>query len=169
MPARRDEVQIAANAGLGRVNIAKVMRSVDDPELLVAGGEVENLLVFGQDDECRKPQLGVDGDNVFLRVLHDTRRDFRRGMRGYRAESGHAKSNDGEDAKEKTEPLTVKDAFHRNAPFEMDWPSWNFWSRTERISTKHCTVRRNAVTAPHRAKGRNGYSGSRRADSSKWR
>jgi hypothetical protein len=44
---RGDEIQIAANAGLSRVDIAKVMRAVDDPEFFVAGSEIENLLVLG--------------------------------------------------------------------------------------------------------------------------
>ena len=42
-----DEIQIAANAGLGRVDVAEVVRAVDDPEFLVAGGEIEDLFVFG--------------------------------------------------------------------------------------------------------------------------
>ncbi len=49
--ASGDEIQIAADAGLGRVNVAEVVRPVDDPEFLVAGGEIENLLVLGKDDE----------------------------------------------------------------------------------------------------------------------
>ena len=45
--ARGDEIQIAANAGLGRVDVAEVVRAVDDPEFFIAGGEIENLLVLG--------------------------------------------------------------------------------------------------------------------------
>ena len=45
------EIQIAADTGLGRVDVAEVVRPVDDPEFLVAGGEIENLLVLGKDDE----------------------------------------------------------------------------------------------------------------------
>ena len=45
--AGRDEVEIAANAGLGRVDVAEVVRAVDDPEFLVAGGEIEDLFVVG--------------------------------------------------------------------------------------------------------------------------
>ena len=73
MAARGNEVQIAADAGLGRMHVAEVVRAIDDPEFLVAGGEVENLFVFGKDDERRKAELGADRNNVFLRILHDTR------------------------------------------------------------------------------------------------
>ena len=45
--AGRDEVEIAANAGLGRVDVAEVVRPVDDPEFIVAGGVVEDLFVVG--------------------------------------------------------------------------------------------------------------------------
>src|ERR1700678_861562 len=51
VPARGDEVQVAADAGLGRVNVAKVVRAIDDPEFLVAGSEIEDLFVLGQNDE----------------------------------------------------------------------------------------------------------------------
>src|SRR6266851_9218296 len=44
---RGDEVQIAADAGLGWMHVAEVVRAIDDPEFLVAGGEIENLLVLG--------------------------------------------------------------------------------------------------------------------------
>ena len=45
VPARGDEVQIAPDAGLGRVNVAEVVRTVDDPEFLVACSEIEDLFV----------------------------------------------------------------------------------------------------------------------------
>ena len=101
MAARGDEVQVAADAGLGGVDVAEVVRPVDDPEFLVAGREIENLLVLGQNDERRKPEFGVDGNDVFLRILHDARGGFRRGIRRLRRENGGAKNNDGNDAKEK--------------------------------------------------------------------
>src|SRR5580704_10815068 len=42
-----NQVQVAANAGLGGMNVAEVVRAVDDPEFLVAGGEIEDLFVLG--------------------------------------------------------------------------------------------------------------------------
>src|SRR5579859_5392649 len=44
---RGDEVQIAADASLGWMHVAEVVRAIDDPEFLVAGSEIENLLVLG--------------------------------------------------------------------------------------------------------------------------
>ena len=73
MPAGGDEVQIAANAGLGRMDVAEIVRAVDDPEFFVAGGEIENLFVVGKNDERGKAELGMDGNDVFLRVLDDAR------------------------------------------------------------------------------------------------
>ena len=71
---RGNEIEIAANAGLGRVDVAEVVGAVDDPEFLVAGGEIEDLFVFGKDDECGEAELRANGNNVFLRILHDARR-----------------------------------------------------------------------------------------------
>ena len=85
-----DEVQIAADAGLGGMNVAEIVGPVDDPEVLVAGGEIENLLVLGKHDERRKAELGADGDNVFLRVLHDARRCVSCGARRRRRGKQHA-------------------------------------------------------------------------------
>src|SRR5260370_24259057 len=50
--ARGDEVQIAADAGLRWMDVAEVVRAIDDPEFLVAGGEIENLFVLRQNNEC---------------------------------------------------------------------------------------------------------------------
>ena len=74
MTARGDQVQVAANAGLGRVDIAEVVRAIDDPEFLVAGGEVEDLLVLGKNNECRKAQLGAHRNDVFLGIFDHARR-----------------------------------------------------------------------------------------------
>ena len=49
--AGRDEIQVAADSGLRGMDVAEIVRSVDDPEFLVAGREVENLFFLGQDDE----------------------------------------------------------------------------------------------------------------------
>src|ERR1700733_2515252 len=74
MPTSGNEVQIAADAGLSRVDVAEIVRAVDDPEFLVAGRIVENFLVIGENDQRGKAQLGADGYDVFFRILHDTRR-----------------------------------------------------------------------------------------------
>ena len=53
------------------MDVAEIVRAVDDPEFLVAGREIENLLVVGKNDERREAQLRADGNDVFLGVLHD--------------------------------------------------------------------------------------------------
>ena len=82
MAAGGDEIQVAADAGLGRVNVAEVVRAVDDPEFLVAGGEIENLLVIGKDDQRGEAELGADGNDVFL--SRTSRRARYRSSRGRR-------------------------------------------------------------------------------------
>ena len=71
--ARGNQVQIAANAGLGRMNVAEVVGPIDDPEFLVAGSEVEDLLVIRKDDQRREPEFGANGNDIFLRILDDAR------------------------------------------------------------------------------------------------
>ena len=71
MAAGGDEVEVAADAGLGRVHVAEVVGAVDDPEFAVAGREVEDLLVVGQHDERRKAEFGMDRNDVLLAVLDD--------------------------------------------------------------------------------------------------
>src|SRR6267143_659248 len=51
MPARRDEIEVAAGAGLCRMDIAQIVRAVDDPEFTVAGGEIQYLFFIGKNDE----------------------------------------------------------------------------------------------------------------------
>jgi hypothetical protein len=92
--ARGNEIQIAANTGLGRVNVAEVVRAIDDPEFLVAGCEIEDLLILGKDDQCRESQLGANGNNVFFRILHDTRRSFRCSVHRQARESDSAQDSD---------------------------------------------------------------------------
>ena len=55
------------------MDVAQIMRAVDNPEFLVAGGEVENLFVLGQHDQRRATELGMDGDDIVLAVavLHN--------------------------------------------------------------------------------------------------
>ena len=92
MTACGDEIQIAADTGLRRMDITQIVRTVDDPELLVAGGEVENLLILGKNNERRKAELGPNGDDIFLRVLHDPRGRFRCGVGGRSVEDACAQS-----------------------------------------------------------------------------
>ena len=66
-----DEIEIAANAGLGRMHVAKVVSTINNPEFFIPGGEIENLFVLWENDERRKAELGAHGDNVFPAVLDD--------------------------------------------------------------------------------------------------
>src|SRR5258708_10979417 len=59
------------------MQVAEVVRAVDKPELLVASGRVENLLVRRQHNECREANLGVNGNDVGLGVLHGSRAGIR--------------------------------------------------------------------------------------------
>src|ERR1700683_341499 len=85
MPSGCDEIEVAANAGLGRMHITEIVGAVDDPEFLVPGGEIEDLLVVGQNDERRETEFGPHCDNVFLGVLHHTRALTARTCRKLRA------------------------------------------------------------------------------------
>jgi hypothetical protein len=53
------------------MDIAQVMNAVDNPELLVAGSEIENFLVLGKNDKRRESELGADLDDVLLRIFDD--------------------------------------------------------------------------------------------------
>src|SRR6266849_5423926 len=64
-----DEVEVGANSRLRRMNVAKVVRSVDDPEVLLPSGKIQNFLALRQHNERREADFGVDRDNVLLRVL----------------------------------------------------------------------------------------------------
>src|SRR5215471_6131897 len=55
------------------MDVAEIMPAVYDPELLVAGGEVQNLFVVGENDECGEAQFGAHGNDLFARVGHDAR------------------------------------------------------------------------------------------------
>ena len=72
MTARRDEVQIAFDSGLRRMDITEIVRAIDDPKFAVSGCEIENLLIIRQDDERGEAQLGVNRNDIFSAVLHDT-------------------------------------------------------------------------------------------------
>jgi len=91
-----DEIQVAANPGLPRMNVAKVVHAVDNPVFLVAGREIEDLLLLGKDDQRREPQLCAYRDNVFLRVLHNARR-FSCGLRRRRHKRSRTNKEDSED------------------------------------------------------------------------
>src|SRR5262249_29915971 len=71
-----DEVEIASRSGLCRLDIAKVVRAIYDREFAVPGREIEDLLRVGQKDEGGEQQLGMNGNNVFLAALDDTRSRF---------------------------------------------------------------------------------------------
>src|SRR5579885_1132700 len=64
MTAGGDEVQVAADGGLGGVDVAEIVGAVDDPELPVARGEIQNLLVLGQNDERRHQHFGMNRNNI---------------------------------------------------------------------------------------------------------
>src|SRR6266851_5813077 len=49
--ARGNQVEVAADAGLRRVDVAQIVRAVDDPEFAVPGGEIQNLFFLGQNDQ----------------------------------------------------------------------------------------------------------------------
>jgi len=67
---RRDEIQVAANALLCWVQIAQVVSAIDDPEFFVSGRRVEDFFVHRKHDECREANLGVNRNDVGLRILH---------------------------------------------------------------------------------------------------
>ena len=48
MSTRCDEVQIAANSGLSRVDVAEVVGAVDDPEVLITRGEFPDWPLEGR-------------------------------------------------------------------------------------------------------------------------
>src|SRR5260370_115584 len=69
MARRGDEIQVAVNSLLRRMEIAEVVSAIDDPEFLVSCGRVQNLLVHRQYDESRESNLGANGNDVGLGVF----------------------------------------------------------------------------------------------------
>src|SRR5216684_1716460 len=65
------------NSLLGRMEIAEVVSAIDNPELLVARGGIQNFLVYRQHDERRESNLGVNWDDVGLGVLDGPRAGIR--------------------------------------------------------------------------------------------
>ena len=65
-----DEVEVGADACLGRVHKAKIPDYIDNPEILVAGGCFHDFLGRWQLDQCRVFDLGADGNNVLRVVLN---------------------------------------------------------------------------------------------------
>src|SRR5215467_10684979 len=63
-------MQVAANSRLCGMNVTEVMRTVDNPEFLVASGKVENIFVLWQHNQRGEPHLGVYRYDVLLRVLY---------------------------------------------------------------------------------------------------
>ena len=64
--AGRDEIQIRRRAFLRRLDVRDVLRRRDDPEVLVAAHDVEDLLLVGQQDHRRVPQLRRQRDQPAL-------------------------------------------------------------------------------------------------------
>ena len=52
------------------MDVTEVVRAIDDPEFLVAGREIENLLVVRKHDECGETKFGANRDDVLFGVLH---------------------------------------------------------------------------------------------------
>src|SRR4029077_16673091 len=73
MSVRGDEIEIAANTGLRGMDIAQIVRTVDDPEFAIARGEIENLFVLRENDQSREAQFRMNGNDVFPAVLDDPR------------------------------------------------------------------------------------------------
>src|SRR5712692_9387814 len=67
-----DKVDVAADAGLCRVNVAEIVGAVDDPEFLVACREVQDLLISWKHNEGREADFGENGNDVGLRILDDS-------------------------------------------------------------------------------------------------
>src|SRR5215469_13822032 len=63
-------MQVAANSRLCGVDVTQVMRTVDNPEFLVASGKVENVFVLWQHNQRGEPHFGVYRYDVLLRVLY---------------------------------------------------------------------------------------------------
>src|SRR3974390_3446187 len=68
-------MQIAANARLCGMDVTEVMRTVDNPEFLVASRKVENVFVLRQHNQSGEPDFGVYRYDVLLRVLHRSAAD----------------------------------------------------------------------------------------------
>src|SRR5215469_11027287 len=63
-------MQVAANSRLCGVDVTQIMRTVDNPEFLVASRKVENVFVLGQHNQRGEPHFGVYWYDVLLRVLY---------------------------------------------------------------------------------------------------
>ena len=82
-------------AGGCREQVAQVVGTVDDPVVLVAGGEVENVLVGGQNDHGGEAQLGMDFDDIALGVLDGPRAVRLGGSEGTGEDRGERKHGKG--------------------------------------------------------------------------
>ena len=60
----RDEVEIRADSRLGRVNEAEVSHHIHNPEVLVSGRGLHDLLGRRDDDQRRVLDLGANRHNV---------------------------------------------------------------------------------------------------------
>jgi len=59
-------MKIGANPSLCRMDVTKIVRSVDDPELFVACRKIENLSFLWQHDERGIADFRRDGDDILL-------------------------------------------------------------------------------------------------------
>src|SRR5215469_10044119 len=106
-------MQVAANPGLCGVDVTEVMRTVNNPEFLVAGCKVENVFVLRQHNQSGEPDFGVYRYDVLLRVLHRSAADCC-GLCRKRSkcnETNNRKSNHGF-----VKALSFRESFHTFSP-----------------------------------------------------
>src|SRR5262249_11706290 len=63
------KVKVGMSAGLGRLDVGKILGAIHDPKLFVTACEIENLLVLRQDDEGGEADFGVYSHDVLVAVL----------------------------------------------------------------------------------------------------
>src|SRR5437016_5510058 len=108
-----DEVKVGANSGLRRMNVAEVVRPVDDPEVFVAGGKIQNFLMLRQHNERRETDFGVNRNNILLRVLD---RSSAACFRMHRQRSQNSKTENRKTEIVSKSRLQVLDACHDFSP-----------------------------------------------------
>src|SRR5215467_5401709 len=63
-------MKVAANSCLCGMDIAEIVRSINDPEFFVASCIIQNLFVLLQDNQGRKTEFCSHRNNVLLGILH---------------------------------------------------------------------------------------------------
>ena len=63
-------MKVAANPCLRRMDVAEIVRPVNDPEFLVAGCIIQNLFVLRQNNQGGKTEFRTDRNDVLLGILH---------------------------------------------------------------------------------------------------